>query len=140
MWRFGAAAALKVVKANKVDAELNGGADRKEAATAAAEFIRDGLVKLGPTFVKLGQVVSTRTDIFSDAYISVLKTLQDDVPAFSGKRAVAIVEKELGLKKITDKFTNFDETPLAAASLGQVGSGWAVWAGERLLAAIFVFI
>ena len=103
-----------------MDAELNGGADRKEAATAAAEFIRDGLVKLGPTFVKLGQVVSTRTDIFSDAYISVLKTLQDDVPAFSGKRAMAIIEKELGLAKITDKFEKFSEEPLAAASLGQV--------------------
>ena len=103
-----------------MDAELNGGADRKEAATAAAEFIRDGLVKLGPTFVKLGQVVSTRTDIFSDAYISVLKTLQDDVPAFSGKRAMAIIERELGLAKITDKFEKFSEEPLAAASLGQV--------------------
>jgi predicted unusual protein kinase regulating ubiquinone biosynthesis (AarF/ABC1/UbiB family) len=59
-----------VLKANKVTDP----AARKVAATAAATFIRDGLVKLGPTFVKLGQVVSTRTDIFSDAYIQAQHT------------------------------------------------------------------
>ena len=92
---------------------------RKEASTAAAEFIRDGLVRLGPTFVKLGQVVSTRTDIFSPAYIDVLKTLQDDVPPFGGARAKEIVAKELG-RSTDEVFSDFSAEPLAAASLGQV--------------------
>mmetsp|Transcript_37656 Transcript_37656/g.102224 ORF Transcript_37656/g.102224 Transcript_37656/m.102224 type:complete len:512 (+) Transcript_37656:833-2368(+) len=116
VWRFGAAAALKVVKANKIlDPE-----EKKVASTAAAEFIRDSLVRLGPTFVKLGQVISTRTDVISPAYIDVLKTLQDDVPGFSGARAKEIVARELGVSSVEELFTDFSESPLAAASLGQV--------------------
>lgn len=116
VWRFGAAAALKVVNANKLS-DLE---EKKAASTAAAEFIRDSLVRLGPTFVKLGQVISTRTDVISPAYIDVLKTLQDDVPGFSGARAKDIVARELGVKSVDDLFTDFSDRPLAAASLGQV--------------------
>ena len=50
----------------------------------------------------------------------MLKTLQDDVPGFSGARARAIIAKELGVKDLADVFESFDETPIAAASLGQV--------------------
>lgn len=115
VWRFGAAAAFKVLKANKMVDEMK----RKEMNIAAAEFIRDGLVRLGPTFVKLGQVVSTRTDIFSPTYIDVLKTLQDDVPPFGGVRAKEIVARELG-RSTDELFSDFSAEPLAAASLGQV--------------------
>ena len=92
------------------------------AKTAAATFIRDGLLRLGPSFVKLGQVVSTRTDVLAPEYIDVLKSLQDDVPAFSGARAKRIVQKELGMsvKEFDKTFKNFSAEPLAAASLGQV--------------------
>jgi predicted unusual protein kinase regulating ubiquinone biosynthesis (AarF/ABC1/UbiB family) len=63
--------------------------------------------------------VSTRTDVLPKTYTDVLKTLQDDVPGFSGKRAKQIVSNELG-KPCDEIFTNFSEQPLAAASLGQV--------------------
>eukprot|EP00614_Pseudopedinella_elastica_P002160 CAMPEP_0172611906 /NCGR_PEP_ID=MMETSP1068-20121228/31538_1 /TAXON_ID=35684 /ORGANISM="Pseudopedinella elastica, Strain CCMP716" /LENGTH=804 /DNA_ID=CAMNT_0013415995 /DNA_START=13 /DNA_END=2427 /DNA_ORIENTATION=+ len=129
VWKFGVKCALRVLKANKVGGDDE--AARKAAATEAATFIRDGLVRLGPTFVKLGQVVSTRTDIFSDAYIQVLKTLQDDVPAFSGARAREIVAAELGLSGgVEERFSDFSPEPIAAASLGQVHT--AMYKGNKV--------
>lgn len=77
------------------------------------------LVTLGPTYVKLGQIVSCRPDLVPKEVIDELKSLQDGVPAFSGKRAKAILAEELG-KPIDEIFSDFDEKPLAAASLGQV--------------------
>ena len=65
------------------------------------------------------QVVSTRTDIFSKEYIDVLKTLQAEVPAFSGAKALSIVSEELG-RPVNQIFKSFDSEPFAAASLGQV--------------------
>jgi hypothetical protein len=83
VWGFLANVGLKVVKAGKA----KGGPEAvSEAKTAAAEFIRDGLFRLGPTFVKLGQVISTRTDILDKEYIEVLKDLQDNVRARRPRR------------------------------------------------------
>ena len=67
-------------------------------------------------------MVSTRTDIFSKEYIEVLKTLQAEVPGFSGAKAKSIVEEELG-KPIDELFQSFSPEPFAAASLGQVWIG-----------------
>ena len=124
MWGFLASALLKVLKASKAK---GGDAAVSEAKTAAGMYIRDGLFRLGPTFVKLGQVISTRTDILDKEYIEVLKDLQDNVPGFGGDRAVAIIEKELG-KPIDQLFDSFEKTPIAAASLGQVHK--AVYKGQ----------
>ena len=116
VWAFLGSAAIKVLKARSskgTDAEVSA------AKTAAAEYIRDSLFKLGPTFVKLGQVISTRTDVLEKEYIDVLKDLQDNVPGFSGEKAKAIVGEELGTP-VDELFDDFDTTPIAAASLGQV--------------------
>jgi len=89
-----------------------GSADDRELARNCKE----GLIALGPTFVKLGQLLSTRVDVMPKAFIDELSTLQDEVPPFPLSDVKRIVAAELG----EDAFADFDETPLAAASLGQV--------------------
>jgi predicted unusual protein kinase regulating ubiquinone biosynthesis (AarF/ABC1/UbiB family) len=84
-----------------------------------AAWLREGLVKLGPTFIKIGQQFSTRVDVLSKEFVAELEKLQDNVPAFESAQAVAIVERNLG-GPIGTYFDSFDMTPIAAASLGQV--------------------
>jgi predicted unusual protein kinase regulating ubiquinone biosynthesis (AarF/ABC1/UbiB family) len=76
-------------------------------------------IGLGPTFIKIGQSLSTRVDFFPPIYTEALSQLQDRVPAFSVDAAVEIIETELGAELET-LFAQFDPIPLAAASLGQV--------------------
>jgi len=77
------------------------------------------LTRLGPTFIKIGQSLSIRTDLLSPAYVRGLTSLQDQVPAFSTDEARSIIEEELG-RSIDSVFSNFSSEPVAAASLGQV--------------------
>ncbi len=77
------------------------------------------LEKLGPTFIKLGQVLSTRPDLLPPAYLEALTRLQDNVKPFPFPDVQRIVEEELGAR-LSKAFSMFEETPLAAASLGQV--------------------
>lgn len=84
-----------------------------------AVWIRDTFLDLGPTFIKVGQLFSTRADLFPSEYVEELSKLQDRVPAFSYAQVEAIVEQDLG-KPISQLFLSFDPIPLAAASLGQV--------------------
>jgi predicted unusual protein kinase regulating ubiquinone biosynthesis (AarF/ABC1/UbiB family) len=81
--------------------------------------LRDKLLRLGPTFIKIGQTLATRADILPVEYIQELSKLQDEVPPFPTAVARAIVEAELGAR-IPDLFESFDDEPIAAASLGQV--------------------
>ncbi|ALS28740.1 ABC transporter [Paenibacillus sp. 32O-W] len=83
------------------------------------ERIRLLLEELGPTFIKLGQIASTRPDLIPPSILSELERLQDNVPAFSYREASRIIEQELG-EPIENLFLQFSETPLAAASIGQV--------------------
>ncbi|NWF80132.1 MAG: AarF/ABC1/UbiB kinase family protein [Chloroflexi bacterium] len=84
-----------------------------------AARLRDALVALGPTFVKLGQALSTRPDLLPHEFIVELGKLQDTVPSFPGEQAVTLIEQSFG-RPIAALFAHFELTPLAAASLGQV--------------------
>ena len=84
----------------------------------AAAFARD-LEELGPTYIKLGQLLSTRFDLLPPAYTTALARLQDDAEPFGFDVVTEIVESELG-GQIRHLFAEFEEEPLAAASLGQV--------------------
>lgn len=81
--------------------------------------IRLALQDLGPTFIKFGQVLSTRPDLIPADVIQELANLQERVPPFDSERAVAIVEAELGAP-VDQIFLEFDRKPLAAGSLAQV--------------------
>lgn len=95
--------------------------DAKKAARRKKQaiWIRDTFLDLGPTFIKVGQLFSTRADLFPSEYVEELSKLQDKVPAFSYGQVEAIIEQDLG-KKVPELYRSFDPIPLAAASLGQV--------------------
>ncbi|MCK4389775.1 MAG: AarF/ABC1/UbiB kinase family protein [Desulfobacterales bacterium] len=84
-----------------------------------SERVRMALEELGPTFIKLGQVLSTRPDLIPVEFVEELSKLQDDVPPFPYAEVEQIIESELGMPP-GDIFQHFEETPLAAASIGQV--------------------
>ncbi|WP_426245699.1 ABC1 kinase family protein [Nocardioides sp. LHG3406-4] len=84
----------------------------------AAQFARD-LEAMGPTYIKLGQLLSTRFDLLPAAYTSALARLQDDVDPFPFEVVEEIVERELGAE-LRHLYADFDREPMAAASLGQV--------------------
>src|SRR5258708_28136415 len=84
-----------------------------------AQRIRLAIEELGPTFVKFGQVISTRPDLVPASIITELEKLQEHVPPFSGAEAVHLLETELG-SPVDKLFAQFDREPLAAGSLGQV--------------------
>jgi ubiquinone biosynthesis protein len=100
-----------------------GAADVAGTSATASAIDADELTcdveRLGPTFVKLGQLLSTRSDLLQPAYADALARLQDDVEPFPFADVTAIVEAELGVR-LSKGFAEFDERPLAAASLGQV--------------------
>jgi len=89
----------------------------KEAAKASE--LADDLEKLGPTFVKLGQLLSTRVELMPRAYLDALARLQDKVEPFPFDEVEKIVTSELGVR-MSKAFSDFEVAPMAAASLGQV--------------------
>jgi ubiquinone biosynthesis protein len=91
----------------------------KRSGTAAPEELADDLEAMGPTYVKLGQVLSSRPDLLPEPYLNALARLQDNVKPFSYAEVERIVMTELGVR-ISKAFSRFDPEPMAAASLGQV--------------------
>lgn len=106
------------------DKEAKGGISPEAKSEKLAElaiWVRTRLVNLGPTFIKIGQQFSTRSDILSPEFIAELVKLQDRVPAFPSSIAMETIEKELGVKESwKEKFSYLEAEPIAAASLGQV--------------------
>ncbi|WP_414583371.1 ABC1 kinase family protein [Scytonema sp. PCC 10023] len=121
IWSFVLLLMFKLWRYNKSWSYPGGVTEAKQAARrkAQAVWIRTTLLDLGPTFIKVGQLFSTRADIFPSEYVEELAKLQDKVPAFSYEQVETIIEQELG-KKIPELYQSFEPIPLAAASLGQV--------------------
>lgn len=84
-----------------------------------AARLRKRLIALGPTFIKMGQMLATRADLLPLEYIDELSALQDRVPAFPDERALKIIESELD-RPLKNVFEQVSESPIASASLGQV--------------------
>ena len=84
-----------------------------------ADRLTSTVASLGPTFIKLVQLFSARADIFPEPYLSSIGRLQDQVPADPLQDIIRVVEQELGIP-VDAAFQEFDRTPVAAASLGQV--------------------
>ena len=105
----------------QTDLEIADGHSEALAATTEpkAEELAADLERLGPTFIKLGQLLSTRGDLLPEPYLEALARLQDHVEPFSFNEVEQIVSSELGAR-ISKLFTEFDREPTAAASLAQV--------------------
>lgn len=95
------------------------------------ERLRIALEELGPTFIKFGQLLSTRPDIVPREYVKAFDSLLDQVTAFPGQQAREIIEAELQAP-LSELVATFDESPLAAASIAQVHRA-TLWTGEQVV-------
>ncbi|HEV7888984.1 MAG TPA: AarF/UbiB family protein, partial [Pyrinomonadaceae bacterium] len=115
LMRYGRA---DLVRSAGLDASIEGTQD-VEVPPAKMEELASDVEKLGPTFVKLAQLLSTRADLLPQPYIEALTRLQDKVGPFPFTEVEEIVCNELGVR-ISKAFSHFESQPVAAASLGQV--------------------
>lgn len=104
---------------------------KSDRLSALSRYLLASILNLGPTFIKLGQLSSTRSDLFPAEFIQELSKLQDRVPAFPADKAIKIIEKDLG-QPINSLFRTFDARPIAAASLGQVHRA-TLFSGEEVV-------
>src|ERR1700748_1357206 len=88
----------------------------RPATREGAQEFRRGLEQLGTTYIKLGQLLSSRPDLLPDVYIEELGKLVDAVPPVAFPEIREVIAREVGL----ERFTSIDETPLASASIGQI--------------------
>ncbi|GKV18244.1 hypothetical protein SLEP1_g28651 [Rubroshorea leprosula] len=121
VWSFAISLRVRILLDNEKWAYPGGFTDEKQKKRRkkTASWLRECVLQLGPTFIKLGQLSSTRSDLFPCEFVDELAKLQDRVPAFSPEKARRFVETELGAP-IKDIFKEFEDRPIAAASLGQV--------------------
>lgn len=104
---------------------------RRAREIARARWLKDQFVTLGPTFIKIGQTLSTRVDLLPRTYVDEMAVLQDKIPPFDTRLARRFIEEELG-RPVEVIFRDFPAAPLAAASLGQVYRTWLRETGEEV--------
>jgi ubiquinone biosynthesis protein len=124
LWNYGRGDLARHIQASSDELALPATAAESDSATKPGsegkpEKLADELERLGPTFIKLGQVLAGRPDILPPEYQKALSRLQDKVAPFPYEEVEAIVFNELGVR-ISKAFSSFDPVPIAAASLGQV--------------------
>lgn len=117
--RHDAMFALEMAGAPRPLLRLAAAGVRRDPVGRPGERLARALNEAGPSFIKLGQALSTRSDILGDDICDDLSMLQDDLPPFPTEQARAAIEEELGAS-IEDLFESFDDTPIAAASIAQV--------------------
>lgn len=121
VWSFVLSLQIRILFDNAKWAYLGGFSEdkQKNRRRKTASWLRESVLQLGPTFIKLGQLSSTRSDLFPREFVDELAKLQDRVPAFSPEKARHFIKNELGAP-IEQFFKTFEDRPIAAASLGQV--------------------
>ncbi len=116
-WKYGRSDIVKMSGVEKVFDEENH--PKHLDGTSKPEQLAKDLEKMGPIYIKLGQLLSTRNDLLPAEYIEALTQLQDNIHPFSFEEVEQAVQDELGVR-ISKGFSYFEATPLASASLGQV--------------------
>jgi len=123
LFKYGFADVLRLVALQHIlrleDATIRIHPDDAILSKPLAERLRLALEELGPTFIKFGQILSSRRDLITDDYFIELTKLQSSVPSFSGEEARQIVERELG-QPMSRLFTDFSKKPIGSASIAQV--------------------
>ena len=104
---------------------------RFESNASRAQQLRDTLASLGPSFVKVGQALSSRPDLLPRTYLEALSSLQDRLESFPSHVAMAVIEEELG-RPVDEVYSSISPEPVAAASLGQVYKGVLRSTGEQV--------
>jgi predicted unusual protein kinase regulating ubiquinone biosynthesis (AarF/ABC1/UbiB family) len=110
---------IRVVRFVVYRGGAEGSGARERQLERQGVWLKENLIKLGPTFIKIGQALGTRADLLPLGYIKELALLQDQVPAFPTDEAFARIESELG-RTIGEAYAEMDAEPVASASLGQV--------------------
>lgn len=126
LFKYGFADVLKLVALQRIlhmeDATLPLRPDDAILSQPLPVRLRLALTELGPTFIKFGQILSSRRDLITDEYFAELEKLQSNVPPFPGSQARKIVEHELG-RSLHAVFEEFDAEPIGSASIAQVHKG-----------------
>ncbi|HYU31510.1 MAG TPA: AarF/UbiB family protein [Thermoanaerobaculia bacterium] len=115
--KYGRADLAKAVSQD--DPTLPADEEAPDLVTGSPEELARDLEALGPTFIKIGQLLSSRSDLLPQPYLDALSRLQDQIEPFSFAQVEEIVSSELGVR-LSKGFADFDNVPVAAASLGQV--------------------
>eukprot|EP00271_Cylindrocystis_brebissonii_P009273 TRINITY_DN2399_c0_g3_i7.p1 TRINITY_DN2399_c0_g3~~TRINITY_DN2399_c0_g3_i7.p1 ORF type:complete len:801 (-),score=132.93 TRINITY_DN2399_c0_g3_i7:801-3203(-) len=121
VWSFVASLRVRLFLVDTKWTYLEGFSEEKQKARrrSMAAWVRESILELGPTFIKLGQLSSSRSDLLPAEFVEELAKLQDRVPAFGPDKVLRLVESELGAP-VSELFAEFELRPIAAASLGQV--------------------